>query len=52
MIFSIQDLSELKPYTFRGLKKLRMLSIENSDLATIRKHAFHGKIFKITFTIK
>lgn len=36
------DLSELLPYTFRGIKKLRTLTIENSDLATIRSNAFTG----------
>ena len=37
------DLSELAPFTFRGMKKLRSLTIENSDLATIRSNAFAGK---------
>ncbi|TRY73791.1 hypothetical protein TCAL_01945, partial [Tigriopus californicus] len=36
------DLTEMSPFTFRGLKSVRMLVIENSDLATIRKRAFHG----------
>ena len=30
-------------YTFRGLKHLDTLNIENSDLATIRTNAFSGK---------
>ena len=37
------DLSELAPFTFRGIKRLRSLTIENSDLATIRSNAFAGK---------
>ena len=37
------DLSELAPFTFRGMKKLRSLTIENSDLATVRSNAFAGK---------
>ena len=37
------DLNELAPFTFRGIKKLRSLTIENSDLATIRSNAFTGK---------
>ena len=36
------DLNELVAYTFRGIKKLRSLVIENSDLATIRSKAFAG----------
>ena len=36
------DLNELVAYTFRGIKKLRSLTIENSDLATIRSKAFAG----------
>jgi hypothetical protein len=36
------DLTELVPYTFRGIKKLRSLHIENSDLATIKSNAFAG----------
>ena len=36
------DLSELAPFTFRGIKRLRSLTIENSDLATIRSNAFAG----------
>ena len=36
------DLSEMAPYTFRGLSKLDDLTIENSDLATIRTNAFSG----------
>ena len=36
------DLTELSPYTFRGLKRIRVLSIENSDLATVRERAFEG----------
>ena len=39
------DLSELAPFTFRGMKKLRSLTIENSDLATVRSNAFAGKNF-------
>ena len=37
------DLTEMAPYTFRGLKRVRMLIIENSDLATIRRRAFMGE---------
>ena len=37
------DLTELAPYTFRGIKKLRSLTIENSDLATIKPNAFNGQ---------
>ena len=36
------DLTELGPHTFRGIKKLRSLTIENSDLATIKSYAFWG----------
>ena len=36
------DLAELSPYTFRGLRDVRMLVIENSDLATVRENAFEG----------
>ena len=36
------DLSELVPFTFRGIKSLRSLTIENSDLATLRSNAFSG----------
>ncbi len=36
-------LRELSPYTFRGLKDVRVLSIENSDLATIKERAFQGE---------
>ena len=32
----------LAPYTFRGLQNLSDLTIENSDLATIRTNAFSG----------
>ena len=39
------DLSELSPYTFRGLRDVRMLCIENSDLATVRENAFKGEKF-------
>ena len=41
------DLSELSPYTFRGLRDVRMLCIENSDLATVRENAFKGEICKL-----
>ncbi len=37
------DLNELAPFTFRGLKAVRKLTIENSDLATIRAGAFRGR---------
>ena len=41
------DLNELASFTFRGIKKLRSLTIENSDLATIRSNAFSGTIFSV-----
>ena len=37
------DLEEgLVPYTFRGMQNLTDLTIENSDLATIKTNAFSG----------
>ena len=39
------DLDKLTSYTFRGLKAVRILSIENSDLATIKDNAFAGNYF-------
>ena len=37
------DLEEgLAPYTFRGMQNLTDLTIENSDLATIKTNAFSG----------
>ena len=37
------DLADgLAPYTFRGMQNLDDLTIENSDLATIRTNAFAG----------
>ena len=44
------DLSELAPFTFRGIKRLRSLTIENSDLATIRSNAFAGKCTQHTMS--
>jgi hypothetical protein len=43
------DLNELSPYTFRGLKAVRKLTIENSDLATVRANAFMGKRDQIIY---
>ena len=31
------DLREMSAHTFRGLRRVRVLSVENSDLATIRQ---------------
>jgi len=36
------DLTELSPHTFRGLKSVRKVSVENSDLATVKEWAFSG----------